>query len=545
MKKKKKRYQPAKPKHTPTHNINPLSIGQRSPDGKRAICVVATEPYNSIRVDRRGNPYSWSYVFLKPLLIQGTDGIWRDAIEYEIYCKRSRGFIWCSIDKSQTAGSLISVLIEPANTPYMGFVGVFPRVIQDDGFFEMFVFNVFSSQLRNKRRFRLPYVPKLPVYVMCLKDAKVCGPLRYEIQSFSPVTAYFTGQHVGCFEAKNVWCDVFTVTVSTSSSLPDDIPPEGVPPQGRWSACRREQRYTLCHVNFLQNSAAETINLESNEEFFRRINKEIPGIHGKPWISKLEDRIKKNAIVEKLRLTEKERYIEILASIIDQFDRESVIREELNEALTIAGIEKTVRELAQPQIEKMLNNAHQEAQAIVSEAEIKKAMLGEEIEKLENIKKELTNEVVFTEYVEKELKPALQRLEVMVDGVKPLLSLIPWLHRMTESNTPKPTTNVSREGESISDGEYFIEKRLLPVLQQFGIGVDKNTARRFHLTTVSCRCILVPDANWASAYAHAAGGEFLLFPIQPTNQNVVPNVSSPTFRNFWQQAYTQPDNLFL
>ena len=502
-----------------------------SPVGKRAICAVATQPYNYVGVDKLGNQYSCFFCYLKPLLIQGSDGAWRNAMVYEIYYNRDKGYIRCCLDSPHAAGSLISVHIEHASGFNTGFRGIMPRVIHDDGFFELFAFDIFVSQLQNQPLFELPYVPKLPVFVMCLKDDKLCGPLQYEIQSFSPVSVYFTGQRVGCFESKNIWHKTFVVKLSTNT----------YPPRQKWTSCR----HTLCYVNFSQNSVIETISLETNEDFFRRVNKEIPGIKGKPWINKLEDKIQKNKIVEKIRLKEMDRYIQILESIIGQFCLEAAIRDKLIEVLTIVGIEKTVRELTQPRIDEQLSNASQKAQAIVREAENKKRKIEHEIQKLEKIKMELTNEVVFTEtYVETELNPALDRLEILIDGVKPLLPLIPWLSRMTESGTLRPTICVSRNGESISDVEYFIEKSLFPLLQQFGLGADKDIARRFHWATVTCRCVLVPTTNWASEYARASGGKFFLLSIQPNHRA---GLGTLTFalRDFWQQACTQPNDLFF
>ena len=45
------------------------------PAGKRAICVVATQSSQLVCVDKRGEPYDSFRCYLKPLLVQGSDGV--------------------------------------------------------------------------------------------------------------------------------------------------------------------------------------------------------------------------------------------------------------------------------------------------------------------------------------------------------------------------------------------------------------------------------------------------------------------------------------
>ena len=428
-----------------------------SPKGKQAICVVVSKSFKRVVTSKTRGEFNRYLCILKPLLIKGNNNTWQDANNYSF--NRNDIYIRGDFERTFDLGSLVSVQIIKVKSLHSDYNGILPKIIQSNGFYELFVFDITIDQLQSQLLYEIPYVPKTPVYVMCLKDEKVCGPLRFEAQLTSPCIGYFRGHSVGCFKAKAVWYSTFPVTLSMDTH----------PPKGLYS--EKKLDFILCRGKFEKAKAIETINVESDEEFFRRVNKDIPRIQGKYWIGKIEERILNNVIVKKLRPEDKERYIRILESIKDQIDQESTARDELIDVLygnkllktlTNERINDLAHKLAQPKIDEIIYNAHEDVKAIFNDAEGKKSELIQEILDLTETKCELIVDVerIITELRE-ELPPAIDRLIGLIDGVKPLLSSLKLLPRMLENSTAAPSIKTTCENCSNDNVEYSVKKKLL------------------------------------------------------------------------------------
>lgn len=536
--------------------------------GKQVICVVVTEPYKQ--------SHSW-LCYIQPVLIQENNG-WI-IVEKKTFPNAKHLLVWKVPKEFQNVqpGKLIiarleSVMVNNSFTykiEYCTEIGI-------DGFYELLRMDLDTDDLYNYDDLinRVPvillHIPEEPVYIIDGMN-RVFGPFRYEVQQYSPLTGCFVPtnhkKQVDCFILDDLeyfekgQMFEFQVSLSDDSYRPDDNSPI--------------IEYTLWHGHF--PSEEGTIDMETNEEFFHRVNKLLPEILGSQLLEKLEKRTKNNEYLRFIAPEEQRRYIDILTSIECVIEDETAIGQELFARLLR---HKSVREMldakvyeeATPLIAQEQQKARQEAKGILEEAEKKRSDLEQknneveqEIFKLEEQKRQLWEEIEFKKLeFSEEQAPAMGRLEKLVADMTLLQPLLLPFAKNNDAPQEKEETRDSnasqesavsheeifpftcepREGDPIEDWQIFIEKRLYPLLQHSEIDVSRDDVQKFHLTTIACRCVLVPSVKWASIYARASGGSFLLVPIQPNNYTVS-TVMTPVLRDFWRTACSQPDRLFF
>jgi hypothetical protein len=166
-----------------------------------------------------------------------------------------------------------------------------------------------------------------------------------------------------------------------------------------------------------------------------------------------------------------------------------------------------------------------ELQAERKRIEEETASIGEE---LARARKELKER---EESLEKHLEPVAKRLESSgIDVVNQFLALSPLLrtvsHPIVDGNhnidrntsnlaTHSPRISLACSGVSISDWTRFIDERLWPVLADWTPHVSRAQAELLHTCVLGCRCSLLPNPSWGTAYAKAVGAKFALVHVEP------------------------------
>ncbi len=331
-----------------------------------------------------------------------------------------------------------------------------------------------------------------------------------------------------------------------------------------------ECRYRIIQRGLIDGDitrAGKDIQLETDAEFVRRVAKQLVGrrVFSKQKYrdfrelldeferslrtAALEPEIDPDACVQRIRrvIEQRDDHATLLRdALVEAGFLDSQIARAVEEA--VAKRRDEIQQLAQGQSSEVwerLNAIHEEESQQRSILEQKRKNAEGEIAALKQVaSEELSSErarievarseiETLRESVKQQLEPLVARMaEARSEVVAQFLTLAPLLESVgaIPGLEPRPLTSrvsscdrqhesqkaaTENEGRRFTQSTEFVKTCLWPTLKSWYPNCTQRDSELLHLALLGCRCILVPDSGWATAYAEALGGELAIAHVEP------------------------------